>query len=150
MAGNNKQRKLLPIVLDGYKPLRDVVFETLRDAIINELVVPFKYYGIRDQLVDYGLSKSEERKMIAQLANDEHIEFISAQIESHRGQGKLKALAFCRNVTHARMMCEAMGERYKTAYLTGRNDQINAPIQSSLPWHKCSPQLKPDIFWQIK
>lgn len=40
----------------------------LRDAIINELVVPFKYYGIRDQLVDYGLSKSEERRMIAQLA----------------------------------------------------------------------------------
>ena len=94
----------------------------LRDAIINELVVPFKYYGIRDQLVDYGLSKSEERRMIAQLANDEYIEFISAQIESHRGQGKLKALAFCRNVTHARMMREAMGERYKTAYLTGRND----------------------------
>ena len=94
----------------------------LRDAIINELVVPFKYYGIRDQLVDYGLSKSEERKMIAQLANEAHIEFISAQIESRRSQGKLKALAFCRNVTHARMMCEAMGERYKTAYLTGRND----------------------------
>ena len=94
----------------------------LRDAIINELVVPFKYYGIRDQLVDYGLSKSEERCMIALLANDEHIEFISAQIEAHRVQGKLKALAFCRNVTHARMMCEAMGERYKTAYLTGRND----------------------------
>ena len=94
----------------------------LRDAIINDLVVPFKYYGIRDQLIDYGLSKSEERKMIAQLANDEHIEFISEQIEAHRCQGKLKALAFCRNVTHARMMCEAMEGRYKTAYLTGRND----------------------------
>ena len=94
----------------------------LRDAIINELVVPFKYYGIRDQLVDYGLSKSEERRMIAQLASDEHADFISAQIEAHREAGKLKALAFCRNVTHARMMCEAMGERYKTAYLTGRND----------------------------
>ena len=60
--------------------------------------------------------------MIAQLANEEHIEFISEQIESHRCQGKLKALAFCRNVTHARMMCEAMEGRYKTAYLTGRND----------------------------
>lgn len=94
----------------------------LRDAIINDLVVPFKYYGIRDQLVDYGLPKGEERKMIAQLANEEHIDFISAHIESHRGKGKLKALAFCRNVTHARMMCEAMGEHYKTAYLTGRND----------------------------
>ena len=94
----------------------------LRDAIISDLVVPFKYYGIRDQLVNYGLSKSEERKMIAQIANEDHVDFISTQIEAHRGQGKLKALAFCRNVTHARMMCEAMGERYKTAYLTGRND----------------------------
>ena len=94
----------------------------LRDAIINDLVVPFKYFGIRDQLVDYGLSKSEERKMIAQLASEEHADFISAQIEAHRGKGKLKALAFCRNITHARMMCEALGERYKTAYLTGRND----------------------------
>ena len=94
----------------------------LRDAIINDLVVPFKYFGIRDQLVDYGLTKSEERKMIAQLASEEHADFISAQIEAHRGKGKLKALAFCRNITHARMMCEALGERYKTAYLTGRND----------------------------
>lgn len=94
----------------------------LRDAIINELVVPFKYYGIRDQLVDYGLNRNEERRMIAQLASDEHADFIAAQIEVHRGEGKLKALAFCRNVTHARMMCEVMSERYHTAYLTGRND----------------------------
>lgn len=94
----------------------------LRDAIVNDLVVPFKYYGIRDQLVDYGLSANEERRLTAQMANDEHCDFIASKIEEHRPQGKLKALAFCRNVTHARMMCEVMGERYKTAYLTGRND----------------------------
>ncbi len=94
----------------------------LRDAIVNDLVVPFKYYGIRDQLVDYGLTANEERRLIAQMANYEHCDFISAQIEKHWPQGKLKALAFCRNVTHARMMCEVMGERYHTAYLTGRND----------------------------
>lgn len=94
----------------------------LRDAIANDLVVPFKYYGIRDQLVDYGLSSNEERRMIAQLATKDHCDFLSDQIEKHRPKGKLKALAFCRNVTHARMMCEALGERYKTAYLTGRND----------------------------
>ncbi len=98
----------------------------LRDAIINDLVVPFKYYGIRDNMIDYGLSKSEERKMIARLATAEHCEFISKEIESHRENGKLKALAFCRNITHARMMCEAMsvenGGQYHTAYLTGRND----------------------------
>lgn len=94
----------------------------LRDAIINDLVVPFKYYGIRDELINYGLTKSEERKMVAQLATVDHCNFITKQIEEHRPEGKLKALAFCRNVTHARMMCEAMGEHYKTAYLTGKND----------------------------
>lgn len=94
----------------------------LRDAIINDLIVPFKYYGIRDNLVDYGLTKSEERKMVAQLATVKHCDFIAKEIEAHKPQGKLKALAFCRNISHARMMCEGMGELYKTAYLTGRND----------------------------
>ncbi len=94
----------------------------LRDAIANDLVVPFKYYGIRDKLVDYGLSGNDERRMIAQMAKEDHCDFIAEQIEKHRPQGKLKCLAFCRNVTHARMMCEALGERYTTAYLTGKND----------------------------
>jgi len=94
----------------------------LRDAIANDLVVPFKYYGIRDKLVDYGLSGNEERRMIAKMAKEDHCDFIADQIEKHRPQGKLKCLAFCRNVTHARMMCEAFGERYSTAYLTGKND----------------------------
>ena len=30
-------------------------------------------------------------------------------------------LAFCRNITHARMMAEELGEFYHTAYLTGKN-----------------------------
>ena len=93
----------------------------LRDAIINELVVPFRYYGIRDSLVDYGLPKNQERKMISQLASVEHCEFIRDEIEKRRGEGKLKALAFCRNVTHARMMAEELGEFYHTAYLTANN-----------------------------
>lgn len=94
----------------------------LRDAIINDLVVPFKYYGIRDTLIEYGLPRNQEHKMVAQLATIEHGDFIKKEIEKHRPEGKLKALAFCRNVAHARMMCEAMGEHYKTAYLTGKND----------------------------
>ena len=93
----------------------------LRDAIINDLIVPFKYYGIRDTLVDYGLTKDYERRMVAQFTTDEHCEFIAGEIKSHHPQEKLKALAFCRNITHARMMCEAMSEYFKTAYLTGSN-----------------------------
>lgn len=95
----------------------------LRDAIINDLVVPFNYFGIRDSMVDYGLSAREEYKMISQLATEEHCEFIHEQIEKHRESNqKLKALAFCRTVQHARMMAEAMGEFYKTAYLSGKNN----------------------------
>ena len=93
----------------------------LRDAIINELVVPFHYYGIRDSLVDYDLSKTQERKLISQLASVEHCTFIREKIEELRPEGKLKALAFCRNITHARMMAEELSEHYHTAYLTGKN-----------------------------
>ncbi len=94
----------------------------LRDAIINDLIVPFHYYGIRDELVNYGLTDSEERRLIAQISGDENCEFIYQQIEHHRPDGqKLKALAFCRNIQHARMMAENLGEHYHTAFLSGKN-----------------------------
>lgn len=94
----------------------------LRDAIINDLIVPFHYYGIRDELVNYGLTDSEERRLIAQISGDENCEFIYQQIERHRPDGqKLKALAFCRNIQHARMMAENLGEHYHTAFLSGKN-----------------------------
>ena len=94
----------------------------LRDAIINDLIVPFHYYGIRDELVDYGLSDSAERRLIAQLSDESNCEFIYQQIEKHRPQGqKLKALAFCRNIQHARMMKDNMEDYYHTAYLSGKN-----------------------------
>ena len=94
----------------------------LRDAIINDLIVPFHYYGIRDELVDYNLSDSKERRLIAQMSDAGNCEFIYQQIEKHRKAGeKLKALAFCKNIQHARMMAENLGEYYKTAFLTGSN-----------------------------
>lgn len=94
----------------------------LRDAILNGLVVPFHYYGIRDTLVNYGLNKAEERRLVAELSTAEHCDFVAEQIEKHRPAGeKLKALAFCRSIQHARMMAEGMGEKYRTAFLTGGN-----------------------------
>lgn len=94
----------------------------LRDAIINDLIVPFHYYGIRDELVDYGLTASGERKLIAQISMPENCEFVHQQIEKHRKEGqKLKALAFCRNIQHARMMADNLGDYYHTAFLSGKN-----------------------------
>ena len=93
----------------------------LRDALVNDLIVPFKYYGIRDDRVDF--SKENERRMISQFVTDEHCEFVVEQIEKYRVPNqKLKALAFCKTVSHAKMMAEALEPYYRTASLSGRND----------------------------
>ncbi len=63
----NKERKLLPIVLDGYKPLRDVVFETLRDAIITQVLKPGERL-MEIQLADeMGVSRTPVREAIRKL-----------------------------------------------------------------------------------
>ena len=93
----------------------------LRDALVNDLIVPFRYYGIRDDRVDF--SKENERRMISQFVTDEHCEFVVEHIEKYCVPNqKLKALAFCKTISHAKMMAEALEPYYKTAYLTGKND----------------------------
>lgn len=93
----------------------------LRDAIINDLVVPFHYYGIRDVLVDY---KNQERNKVSrEIAKETNCEFIHSQIQKYKREGKLKAVAFCVSVAHAKSMAEAMEDLgYHTIALTGEND----------------------------
>lgn len=93
----------------------------LRDAIINDLIVPFKYYGVRDEFVTY--SKDDLLEFFNQSASDEHVDFVAEQIEKYRQKGKLKAIAFCRNKRHAEAMARALGERgYRTTALFGDHD----------------------------
>ena len=47
----------------------------LRDAIINGLVVPFKYYGIRDELIEYGIKETKGHKFVEQFSDDKHCGF---------------------------------------------------------------------------
>ena len=94
----------------------------LRDAIINGLVVPFKYYGIRDDLIEYGINETKGHRFVEQFSDEKHCDFIYRSIERHRLPGqKLKALAFCRDISHAIRMSQAMEDYYHTQYLTGRN-----------------------------
>ena len=96
----------------------------LRDAIINGLVVPFKYYGIRDELIEYGINATKGHHFVEQFSDDKHCDFIYKQIEAHREpEKKLKALAFCRDISHAIRMSQAMEDYYPngTRYLTGKN-----------------------------
>ena len=94
----------------------------LRDAIINDLVVPFHYFGIRTKLADYG--EKDRMKVARQIAKMENVTFIASEIEKHRIQGeKLKCLAFCTNLQHCGQMAEEFTEAgYHAIALTGRND----------------------------
>ena len=102
---------------------QNIPFELrLRDAINNDLVVPFHYYGIRTQMADY---KDQDRMVVAkEIAKQETIEFISSQIEKHRiNNTKLKCLAFCTNIQHCKQMAEKFNEvGYHALPLTGVND----------------------------
>lgn len=102
---------------------QNVPFELrLRDAINNDLVVPFHYYGIRDQLVDY--SSKDKMTIAKNIAEQNNIEFIKSQIEKYRKPGeKLKCIAFCTNIQSCKLMAEELYEEgYHTISLTGIND----------------------------
>lgn len=100
----------------------NVPFELrLRDAINNDLVVPFHYYAIRDTFADYS---SEDKRIVArEISKTANIEFICRQIELHKKEGeKLKCIAFCTSIDHARLMAELfVQEGYDALPLTGKN-----------------------------
>ena len=102
---------------------QNIPFELrLRDAIVNDLVVPFHYYGIRTQLADY--HDKDRMKVAREIARQENVEFISGEIEKHRIENqKLKCIAFCTNISHCKLMAEELYEQgYHTVALTGSND----------------------------
>lgn len=66
-VNSQNERRLVPIKLDGYKPLRDVVFETLRDAIITQVLKPGERL-MEIQLADeMGVSRTPVREAIRKL-----------------------------------------------------------------------------------
>lgn len=67
VTNNQSGRKLVPIKLDGYKPLRDVVFETLRGSIITQVLKPGERL-MEIQLADeMGVSRTPVREAIRKL-----------------------------------------------------------------------------------
>ncbi|MBR1416997.1 MAG: DUF3427 domain-containing protein [Bacilli bacterium] len=102
---------------------QNVPFELrLRDAINNDLVVPFHYYGIRDDLINYG--EDDKNKVSKNIAESDNVDFIVKEIEKKRlPNEKLKAVAFCTNIAHCTLMANEFAMRgYSTVALTGENN----------------------------
>lgn len=102
---------------------QNVPFELrLRDAINNDLVVPFHYYGIRNELLDYGIE--DKNKISKNIAEPDNVDFICKEIDKHKlSNEKLKAIAFCTNIAHCSLMTNELVIRgYNAIALTGENN----------------------------
>ena len=95
----------------------------LREALENNLIVPFKYYGIHDNQITYADVDNPEkmRQTILQIASFDHCNFVKEQIEKYRQRDKkLRCIGFCHSVEHARLMSEQMNQLgYHCTYLSG-------------------------------
>lgn len=63
----DEQRRLLPVKLDSYKPLREVVFESLREAIIQGLLKPGQRMMELQLAEELGVSRTPVREAIRKL-----------------------------------------------------------------------------------
>jgi len=59
--------RLHPIILDNYKPLRELVFETLREAIINGILKPGERLMEVQLAEELGVSRTPVREAIRKL-----------------------------------------------------------------------------------
>ncbi len=101
----------------------NVPFELrLREAIINDLVVPFHYYAIKDEFADY--SSNDKAVIAREISKNINVDFIKSQIELRREPNKkLKCLAFCSSIEHCKMMAQGFNEiGYNAIALTGSNN----------------------------
>lgn len=63
----SQQHRLVPIKLDNYKPLREIVFETLRDAIITGKLGPGERLMEIQLAEEMGVSRTPVREAIRKL-----------------------------------------------------------------------------------
>lgn len=93
----------------------------LRDALNLDLVVPFHYYGVKDDFFEY--DKDNRRYLINSFMYQENINFISSKIELYRPKNtKLSAIAFCSSVTQSKQFSDSFNDLgYKTISLTGES-----------------------------
>ncbi len=62
-----KQQRFIPVKLDNYQPLRDVVFETLRDAIIQGRLRPGERLMEIQLAEEMGVSRTPVREALRKL-----------------------------------------------------------------------------------
>ena len=97
----------------------------LKDALENNLLCPFHYFGIADITIDG--NTIQEESDFNDLTADERVDRILEKSEYYGFSGeRLKGLIFCSHVKEAKLLAEKINERkknssrnWKAAYVTG-------------------------------
>jgi DNA-binding GntR family transcriptional regulator len=61
------EKRLLPVIFDGYKPLREIVFESLREAIMSGILEPGERLMEIQLAEELGVSRTPVREAIRKL-----------------------------------------------------------------------------------
>jgi len=98
----------------------------LQQAMEEDLLCPFHYYGIQDiEIEGYGIDENTEKINFGLLTSDERVTHIISKAEYFGCCGdRVKGLIFCSSKKEAKELSEKFNLRnYKTLSLTGEHSQ---------------------------
>ena len=97
----------------------------IKEALEEDLIVPFHYFGVNDYMINYDNipyknGKYNEKVLLENLLLNTRTDYIVEKINKFGFDGdKLSAVAFCQNIEHAFFMKEEFTNKgYKSAVIT--------------------------------
>ena len=97
----------------------------IKEALEEDLIVPFHYFGVNDYMINYDNipyknGKYNEKVLLENLLLNTRTDYIVEKINKFGFDGdKLSAVAFCQNIEHAFFMKEEFTKKgYKSAVIT--------------------------------
>lgn len=95
---------------------------TLYDALKNDMLAPFHYFGIADLSIDG--EEADNLKLFARLTSEERVSHIIDKIEAYSvAKHDRRGLVFCSRNEEAEALSNAFNERgYRTMALSGANN----------------------------
>ena len=96
----------------------------LQDAIENNYVCTFHYYGIKDLIID-NIDYTNDTKKFNFLISDKRVDYILKQASYYGHCGtKVKGLVFCSSVNEAKELSKLFNSRgYRTIKLDGTDNE---------------------------
>ncbi len=97
---------------------------TLQDALTNEMLVPFHYFGIADLSIDY--EEKDDVSLFARLTSEERVRHIVEKIEQYTvDKENIRGLIFCNRNDEAEKLSAMFNNRgYRTTALSGSDSDI--------------------------